>query len=402
MFEILDMAPPDAIMGINEAFKRDPNKAKINLSIGVYKDGKGLTPILPPVKKAEDRILEEEFTKSYLPIEGPAEFATATQTLIFGAGHAIVKEKRAVTAHTPGGTGALRVAADFIKTVSPGAKVWLSDPTWPNHPGIFESAGLTLETYPYYNYATKELDFEKMIAALRKVPKGDVVLLHGCCHNPSGMDPNEEQWQALCDVASSQGWIPFFDFAYQGLGDGLEQDAQGVRTFCKTVPEMFIANSYSKNFGLYNERVGGLTIVAESTDRAEHALSHLKRVIRTNYSNPPAHGAAIVTTVLTDAALRRDWVKEVQAMCDRINAMRGLFVQSLRDHGVEQDFSFLARQKGMFSFSGLTPKQVQRLRDEHSIYMVGNGRINVAGITENNVNTLCAAIASVLKEEAAA
>ena len=402
MFEILDMAPPDAIMGINEAFKRDPNKAKINLSIGVYKDGKGLTPILPPVKKAEDRILEEEFTKSYLPIEGPPEFATATQNLVLGTGHPIVKEKRAVTAHTPGGTGALRVAGDFIKTVSPGAKVWLSEPTWPNHPGIFESSGLTLETYPYYNYATKELDFEKMIAALRKVPKGDVVLLHGCCHNPSGMDPNEEQWQALCEVASAQGWLPFFDFAYQGLGDGLEQDAQGVRTFCKSIPEMFISNSYSKNFGLYNERVGGLTIIAENTDRAEHALSHLKRVIRTNYSNPPAHGAAIVTTVLTDAALRRDWVKEVQAMCDRINAMRGLFVQTLRDHGVEQDFSFLARQKGMFSFSGLTPQQVKRLRDEHSIYMVGNGRINVAGITENNVDTLCAAIASVLKEEAAA
>ena len=390
------MAPPDAILGLTESFNKDPNPDKINLTMGVYKDADGNTPIFSAVKKAEERVLASETTKSYLSIEGSDAYAQHVQTLLFGPGHAIVTKGRAVTAHTPGGTGGLRVAADLIHSLGPDATVWLSDPTWPNHPGIFQAAGIVTKTYPYYDDDAKSLDFKAMLAALETASEGDFVLLHACCHNPTGLDPTRDQWEQLAEFIKERKLIPFLDFAYQGLGHGLNEDAAGVRQFAERVPEFLVASSFSKNFGLYNERVGALTLVANSEADAGAALSHLKQRIRTNYSNPPAHGALIVTTVLNDPELRSEWENEVATMRDRINGMRDLFVNTLKEKGVERDFSFLTRQSGMFAFSGLTKEQVLQLRDANSIYIVNSGRINVAGMTETNMDARCQAIAAVL------
>jgi len=396
MFKHLDLAPPDSILGLTEAFKADPNPNKINLGVGVYKDAQNQTPVLDCVKQAEARLLEEEKTKSYLAIPGAPEYGAEVRRLLFGPGHEILDSKRAVTAHTPGGTGALRVAADFIRKLYPGSAVWLSEPTWDNHKAIFTAAGVELKSYPYYDYTGKCLDVEAMTEVLSQVPAQDVVLLHACCHNPSGMDPDAEQWARLAGIARERGFLPLFDFAYQGFGDGLEEDAAGLRQFCTPGAELLICSSFSKNFGLYNERVGALTAVGATADAAERAFSHIKTCIRANYSNPPAHGGAVISTVLSDAALRDCWEQELAAMRDRINGMRQLFVERLRAKGVRQDFSFIATQKGMFSFSGLSKEQVARLREEHAIYIVGSGRINVAGMTEDNMDALCDAIASVL------
>ena len=397
MFEQLEMAPPDPILGITEAFRKDPNPGKINLSIGVYCDAHGKTPVLHSVKQAEERILAGEKTKNYVnPNSGTAEYCAAVQAVLFGAGHEAVVSKRCVTAHTPGGTGALRVAGDFLKFLKPDAKVWLSEPTWPNHPSIFQAAAVATAAYPYYDAAGKRLDFGPMLDALKRVPAGDFVLLHACCHNPTGMDPTVDEWKAVADVAAAQGWVPLFDFAYQGLADGLAEDARGLAPFVASGREMYICSSFSKNFGLYNERVGALTLVADSEPSAQKALSHLKRTIRTNYSNPPAHGSNIVTTILNDAALRPEWDDEVKAMRDRIAGMRQLFVDTLKAKGVAQDFSFLTKQKGMFSFSGLTKAHVDALKEKYAIYIVGSGRINVAGMTSGNMDALCDAIADVL------
>ena len=396
MFESLEMAPPDAIMGLTEAFKKDPNPNKINLTIGVYKDDTGNTPIFSVVKKAEAILLKEESTKSYLSIEGAADYGRCVQDMVFGADHAILSENRAVTAHTPGGTGALRVAADFLKEIRPDTTVWLSGPTWPNHPGIFKAAGLSIKTYPYYDAANQSLDFDALMGALKQIPKGDVVVLHGCCHNPTGMDPNQQQWSEIATVAAEQGFTVFFDFAYQGLAEGLEEDAQGLRQFCGAGCELLVSSSFSKNFGLYRERTGALTLVASTSDSAQAALSHLKKVIRANYSNPPFHGAAIVTTVLSSPALREEWESEVSVMRDRINGMREKLVEALKAKGVKQDFSFLTKQNGMFSFSGLTKDQVARLREDNAIYIVGSGRINVAALTDADLQPLCDAMAAVL------
>jgi aspartate/tyrosine/aromatic aminotransferase len=303
-----------------------------------------------------------------------------------------------VTAQTPGGTGALRVAGDFIHTMFPGAKVWMSEPTWPNHSGIFGAAGVETATYPYFDAATNGLAFDAMLDRLRQIPTGDVVLLHGCCHNPTGIDPTAEQWALIADVICDRGLLPLLDFAYQGFAEGLKEDAVGLLSLCRPTKEMLVCTSYSKNFGLYNERVGALTLLAASADDAATALSQLKLRIRTNYSNPPAHGAAIVATILGDEQLRGQWLTEVQQMRDRINGMRKLFVQTLAAKGVDRDFSFIERQRGMFSFSGLNRQQVDALRAKYSIYVVGSGRINVAGMTENNMDTLCSAIAEVLSE----
>lgn len=398
MFELLEMAPPDPILGITEAFKRDPNPAKINLSIGVYCDENGKTPVFHSVKKAEERILAGEKTKNYVnPNSGTAEYCAAVQALLFGASHEAVTSKRCVTAHTPGGTGALRVAGDFIKFINPNAKVWLSEPTWPNHPSIFQAAGVATATYPYYDAQGKKLDFGPMLDALKNVPAGDFVLLHTCCHNPTGMDPTLDEWDAIAEVSSKQGWVPLFDFAYQGLADGLTEDARGLAPFVASGREVYVCSSYSKNFGLYNERVGALTLVADSESNAQKALSHLKRTIRANYSNPPAHGSNIVTTILNDPALCAEWHGEVKAMRDRIAGMRKLFVDTLKAKGVAQDFSFLTKQNGMFSFSGLTKAHVDTLKEKYAIYIVGSGRINVAGMTPGNMNALCDAIAAVLR-----
>ncbi len=397
-FDSVAKAPDDAILGLNEAFARDSRPGKCNLGAGVYKDATGKTPILRSVKQAESRILENEKTKTYLGIEGTEQYGRAVQDLVFGPNHPAVAARRAATVHTPGGTGALRVAADFLKKLFPEAKVWLSDPTWPNHPGVFQAAGLKVATYPYFDSSSNTLAFEQMIAALAEIPAGDVVLLHGCCHNPTGIDPTAEQWRQIAELVALRGLLPFVDFAYQGLADGIREDATGVAALTRAGCDLLVASSFSKNFGLYNERVGALTALCHTEAAAQAVLSQLKACIRTNYSNPPAHGAAIVTTILDDPQLRALWDTEVRDIRERINGMRSLFVRTLADVGVERDFSFVARQRGMFSFSGLNPEQVRRLRDEHAIYIVGSGRINVAGMTTENVRPLCEAIAAVLEE----
>jgi aspartate/tyrosine/aromatic aminotransferase len=397
MFQQITPAPPDAILGLSDAFREDPNPKKINLGVGVYKDADGRTPVLPSVKAAEERLYAKEATKSYLPIDGSPAYGKAAQALLFGANHPIVTRSRAATAQTPGGTGALRVAADFLHNVAPHAAIWLSDPTWDNHRAIFQAAGMRVGSYPYYDAVHHKVDFGSMMAKLEEIPSGDVVLLHGCCHNPTGMDLNQEQWRQLADLLRSRELLPLIDFAYQGFAAGLEEDAQGIRTLAASVDEFLICSSFSKNFGLYNERAGALTLVAQDADAAEAARSHIKKAIRVNYSNPPAHGGLVVETVLTSSDLRQQWEGEVTTMRNRINDMRHLFVETLNQKGVTQDFSFITQQRGMFSFSGLTKAQVERLRREHAIYIVGSGRINVAGMTTANMDHLCESIAAVVR-----
>ncbi|MDZ4779973.1 MAG: amino acid aminotransferase [Planctomycetia bacterium] len=400
MFETLTPAPPDPILGLSESFQQDPRPGKINLSIGVYKDATGKTPVLASVKTAEERILRAETTKGYLGIEGSAEYAARVQELLFGSGHEAVASKRVVTAHTPGGTGGLRVAADFLRKAAPNATVWMSDPTWPNHPGIFQAAGLKVKTYPYFDAATNGLAFERMLAALEEMPAGDVLLVHGCCHNPTGIDPTPEQWSAIAALVERRSVLPLLDFAYQGFAEGLREDATGLTALCQPGRELLVASSFSKNFGLYNERVGALSIVAASSETAKTALSQVKTCVRVNYSNPPAHGAAIVSTILGDEKLRTQWDGEVKEMRDRINGMRKQFAQKLIARGYDRDPSFITRQRGMFSFSGLTPPQVEALRKDHAIYIVGSGRINVAGMTADNIDRLCDAIVAVSRSAA--
>ncbi|OUC09156.1 aromatic amino acid aminotransferase, partial [Litorilinea aerophila] len=327
MFEKIVPAPPDAILGLTEAYKADPNPNKINLGVGVYKDANGHTPILQAVKRAEERILAQETSKTYLGIDGSPAYAAATRALLFGPEHEVIASGRAVTAQAPGGTGALRVAADFLARTQPGTTVWLSTPTWPNHPNIFRAAGLEVASYPYFDSRTNDVAFEAMLETLRTIPAGDVLVLHACCHNPTGVDLSSAQWAQVAEVVAERGILPLLDFAYQGFAQGLTEDAAGVLALTRPGQELLIANSYSKNFGLYSERVGALTLVAATPDAAQAALSHVKQVIRANYSNPPAHGAAIVTTVLNDAELRRLWEAEVAAMRERINTMRHLFVE---------------------------------------------------------------------------
>lgn len=398
MFEQLAPAPPDAILGLTEAFRKDPNPRKINLGVGVYKDAAGRTPVLASVKRAEERILQNEATKSYLDIDGSPAYAAAVQELLFGPGHEVLTNKRAVTAQAPGGTGALRVAADLIARLMPGKRVWISEPTWPNHPNVFRAAGIELATYPYFDPAFNGINFSQMMATVEQIPAGDVLLLHGCCHNPTGSDLTLEQWQRVADVVAARRLLPLIDFAYQGFADGLREDAGGLLAMARPGAELLIASSLSKNFGLYNERVGALTLVAADQQAAQTALSHIKQTIRANYSNPPAHGAAIVTTVLSDPELRGLWEREVTEMRNRINTMRHLFVETLNEKGVRRDFSFIARQRGMFSFSSLNADHVKALRERFSIYIVGGGRINVAGMTDENMDYLCSAIAEVLRD----
>jgi aspartate/tyrosine/aromatic aminotransferase len=397
MFEKFTPAPPDAILGLTEAFKQDANPNKVNLGVGIYKDAQGRTPVLKSVKQAEERLLKNENTKNYLGIDGLPEYNSAVQTLLFGQGHEVLQSQRAVTAQAPGGTGALRVAADFIARLLPGARVWLSDPTWPNHPNVFKAAGIQIGSYPYFDDRRNGVNFEAMLNAFRNIPSGDVVLLHGCCHNPTGSDLTMAQWQQIADLVAERKLLPLIDFAYQGFADGLTEDASGLLAMTRPGCELLVASSFSKNFGLYNERVGALTLVAADKNGAQTALSHIKQAIRANFSNPPAHGALIVSTVFNDPALRTQWETEVTEMRSRINTMRHLFVETLNEKGVDRDFSFIARQRGMFSFSGLNNEQVKALREKHAVYIVGGGRISVAGMTEGNMEYLCNAIADVLK-----
>ncbi|MEA1952754.1 MAG: amino acid aminotransferase [Planctomycetota bacterium] len=396
MFGQLDMAPADPILGLTEAYKQDTNPQKINLGVGVFKDSSGNTPILESVKKAEQQILGTAASKSYSPINGLPEFGTCVRNLIFGPDHEINTSGRALTAHTPGGTGALRVAANFISTYFSDSKIWVSDPTWANHPNIFSAAGIVIEKYPYFDKTTNTINFEGMLETLNAIPKGDILLLHGCCHNPTGLDLSPDQWQKVADIIQQNGIIPLIDFAYHGFAEGLQQDAAGILQCAQPGSELLITSSYSKNFGLYNERVGALTIIGTDPDAAKKAFSHIKKLVRAIYSNPPYHGGAIVTTILQDPDLTKQWQQELKQMRDHINNIRSLFVASLKQKGITQDFSFIERQRGMFSMSGLTPDQVKTLREQYAIYIVGSGRINVAGMTENNIDYLCQAIVDVL------
>jgi aspartate/tyrosine/aromatic aminotransferase len=394
-FTGLEPRAPDAILGLMEAFRADPRPGKVSLASGVYVDESGTTPVLATVREAEARILAGQTTKVYKPIDGDPAFLRPVRDLVFGADHPLVAEGSVGTLHTPGGTGALRVAADLIHALQPGAAVWLSTPTWPNHPQVFEAAGLALRSYPYLA-ADGSLDLDPMLGVLRGIPGGDVVLLHACCHNPTGIDPTPEQWASIAEAVAASGALPLLDFAYQGFGDGLRDDARGLETMLTRCPTLFVASSFSKNFALYDERVGALSIVGADAHEMLALLSHAKGVVRANYSNPPAHGGEIVATILADDGLHARWQDEVGMMRGRINGNRRRFVAGLGAAGAPGDHEGLLRQRGMFSLLPLGPERVARLRDEFAIYAVGSGRINVAGLTEENLDPVCRALADVL------
>jgi aromatic-amino-acid transaminase len=396
MFEKITAAAADPILGLNDEYNADPRTNKINLGVGVYKDFAGNTPVLASVKKAEARLLENEKTKSYLSISGTADYALAVQKLLFGADSQIIADKRAHTAQAPGGTGGLRIAAELIRRQLGDVTVWVSDPTWANHIGIFEAAGLKIAHYGYYDSKAKDIDFDRVLSDLENAKAGDVLLVHGCCHNPTGIDPDKAQWIELAKRCANKGLLPLFDFAYQGFARGIQEDAEGLRIFTEHCDEILIASSFSKNFGIYNERTGAFTVVAKTAEVANTVFSQMKSIIRVIYSNPPAHGGAVVTTILTDEKLRAEWEAEVDAMRTRIHAMRKLFVATLKQKGVKIDFSFIERQNGMFSFSGLTTEQVIKMREDSAVYAVNSGRFNVAAMTEGNMDALCEAIARVI------
>ncbi|HVQ23190.1 MAG TPA: amino acid aminotransferase [Candidatus Saccharimonadia bacterium] len=396
-FADLRPAPPDSILGLAEAFRADPRPEKISLASGVYVDEQGITPVLATVTEAEQRILDAQTTKLYKPIIGDPAYLGAVRELLFGADHPLLAAGRVQTLHAPGGTGALRVAADLLHRLRPETTVWLSTPTWPNHPQVFAAAGLRTRAYAYLHPATGSLDLAALIGSLADASPGDVVVLHGCCHNPSGVDPTAEQWAQLAAVVAQRRLLPLVDFAYQGFGDGLRDDAAGMLTVAAASPEFLVASSFSKNFALYAERVGALSIVGADAHESEVLMSHAKAVVRTLYSNPPAHGGEVVATVLLDAGLRARWEGEVAGMRDRINGNRRRFVEGLRTAGVSFDPEPLLRQRGMFSLLDMTADQVGRLREERAIYLVGAGRVNVAGITDTNLEPVCAAIAAEMR-----
>lgn len=393
MFEHLTAAPPDPILGLTEAFRSDTNPQKINLGVGVYKNSDNKTPVLRCVKEAERVLLENEGSKSYLGIAGIEQLGGQVRSLLWGDR---IDDSRCGTVQTPGGTGGLRVAGDFLAERFPGLSMWCSTPTWANHPNVFAAAGLDVKNYKYLAADGASLDFAGMMDSLNDIPKGDAICLHACCHNPTGVDPTAEQWAEIAAVVKQRGLLPLLDFAYQGFGDGVDEDAQGLRTVLDTGVDALICNSFSKNFGLYSERIGALTAVAADATSASATLSNLKTTVRANYSNPPQHGGAIVSTVLASDELTQLWREELAEMRERIRKMRHAFVETMKVRCPDRDFSFIAKQKGMFSFSGLNRMQVDELRNTHSIYIVGSGRINVAGINEKNLDTLCDAIAGVL------
>jgi len=395
MFASLKALPADPILGLLTKYRADTNPKKIDLGVGVYKNEAGETTVLSCIKKAERYRTTTETSKVYIGPSGSSLFNEEMSKLIFGH-HKVLLEDRARTFSTPGGTGALRVAAEFINSCKAGATIWVSNPTWANHNAVFEAAGLTVRAYPYYDYENKTLNFDGMLAQLKEVSSDDVVLLHACCHNPSGMDLTDEQWQQVVEVAKGVGFMPLVDMAYQGFGAGLDEDAYGLRLMADNVKEMIVCSSCSKNFGLYRERIGACTLIAETNHSADLVASVLAYVIRGLYSMPPAHGAALVETILSSSELTTEWHNELKEMRDRINGNRHLLVDKLKENGVTRDFSFIARQSGMFSFLGVTPEQVQQLQDEYSIYMVGSSRMSIAGIANRNVDYLAQSIAKVL------
>jgi aspartate aminotransferase len=395
-FDAIGRVPGDPILGLMEAYAQDPNPRKFDLGVGVYKDAHGLTPILASVKLAEQRLVDRQNTKTYIGGHGEPAFGRAINELVLGADSSLIAEQRVGATQTPGGTGALRLSADFIAQCLPGRGVWLSNPTWPIHETIFATAGVTVNHYPYVG-SDNRLDVEAMLAVLKTAPIGDVVLLHACCHNPTGFDLTHEDWRRVLEVVRSRQLVPLIDFAYQGFGDGLEQDAWSTRLFAAQLPEVLITSSCSKNFGLYRDRTGALIVCAGSAEKLLDIRSQLANIARNLWSTPPDHGAAVVATILGDPELKSLWSDEVEAMRLRIAQLRGGLLEALEPHGLRDRFAHIGVQRGMFSYTGLTPEQVRELRDRHSVYMVGTGRANVAGIDATRLDLLAEAIAEVCK-----
>ncbi len=392
----VEMAPRDPILGLTEVYNSDKRPEKVNLGVGVYYDDNGKVPLLECVRRAEIELAERAAPRAYLPIEGIAAYDRAVQTLVFGADSAAVKDGRVVTVQALGGTGGLKVGADFLRRISPEAQVWISDPSWENHRALFESAGFKVNAYPYYDAATRGVNFTGMLAALKAIPAGSIVVLHACCHNPTGVDLSPGQWSAVLDTVRAGDLVPFLDIAYQGFGDGIEADAAVVRKFTAVTSPIFVSNSFSKSFSLYGERIGALSVVTSSADESARVLSQLKRTVRSNYSNPPTHGGQIVAAVLTTPALRALWEQELAGMRDRIRAMRRALTDKLREKAPQADFSFVLSQRGMFSYSGLGKEQVLRLREEFGVYAIDTGRICVAALNTHNVDKVAGAIAKVI------
>jgi aromatic-amino-acid transaminase len=390
------MAPRDPILGLTEAFNADRNPKKVNLGVGVYYDDDGKVPLLECVRRAERLLVEQAAPRNYLPIDGLPAYDRAVRDLVFGANSAAVREGRVVTVQTLGGTGGLKVGADFLRRIAPRAEVWISDPSWENHRGIFENAGFAVHAYPYYDAATHGVNFSGMIAALRAAPAGSIMVLHACCHNPTGADLSGEQWKAVIEEVAARGLIPFLDIAYQGFGDGLDADGAAVRSFVQAGIPLFVSSSFSKSLSLYGERVGSLSVVAESGDEAERVLSQLKRIVRTNYSNPPMHGGRVTATVLTTPELRSLWEQELGRMCGRVREMRRSLVEKLRARVPRSDFSFIEQQRGLFAYSGLSREQVVRLREESGVYMIESGRVCVAALNTKNIDYAADCIARVI------
>jgi len=396
MFEQLPGLPADPILGLMLAYRADDNPKKVDLGVGVYRDEQGTTPILSAVAEAQTLHIGQETTKSYIGPPGEPEFNTVMRDLIFGRGHSVLKDNRTSSAQTPGGCGALRVAAELVNRANPGATIWVSDPTWANHVPLLGDAGLTIKTYPYFDPESSTLRQQEMLDTLAKVPAGDLVLLHGCCHNPCGVDLAESHWQEIANIANKQGFTPFIDIAYQGLSTGIDEDAAGVRLMADEVPELTVASPCSKNFGLYRDRVGAVAVVSDNTKNAEVLSSQLMNVIRGIYSMPPNHGGAIVRTILSDEALTKTWLTELGEMRDRINGMRDAISSGMANRLGNNRFDFIREQRGMFSFLGINKTQIATLQQQYSIYLVDSSRINVAGLNKDNIDYVCDAVAAVI------
>jgi aromatic-amino-acid transaminase len=391
------MAPKDPILGITELYVADKNPQKVNLGVGVYYDENGKVPLLACVRQVEQQQALQGAPRPYLPIDGLQSYDQAVQALVFGAQAPAVKEKRVVTVQALGGTGGLKIGADFLKQLSPGAQAWISEPSWENHRALFEGAGFTVNAYPYYDAATRGLKFEAMLAALDALPAGSIAVLHTCCHNPTGVDLSELQWQKILAVVQARGLVPFLDLAYQGFGDGIDADAYAARLFAGAMTPVFLSSSFSKSLSLYGERIGAFSLVAGSADEAARSLSHLKRIVRANYSNPPTHGGDIVARVLTNPELRQLWERELGGMRERIKAMRKALAEGIKQRVPASDWTFVLKQRGLFSYTGLSKAQVERLRTEFSIYAIETGRVCVAALNAKNIGYVADAIARVIR-----
>jgi len=396
LFDSVTLAPRDPILGLTEQYNTDTRPNKVNLGIGVYTDEQGRIPLLDVVRRAEAMLVQAGAARGYLPIDGLPGYNQGTQALLFGVDAPLIASGRVLTAQALGGTGALRIGADFLKQLLPGSQVWISDPSWENHRAIFTRAGFIVQSYPYYDATTRGLDFDALLSALQTAPARTIVVLHACCHNPTGVDPSMAQWQRIAEVVQQRELVPFLDIAYQGFGTGLEEDAAVVRLFADRDLTFLVSSSFSKSFSLYGERVGALTLVCSNQEESARVLSQLKQVIRTAYSNPPVHGGAIVAQVLNTPALFQQWSDELAGMRQRIQTMRQQLQQRLRAHGVQQDLGFICAQRGMFSYSGLSGVQVDKLREAFGIYAVGTGRICVASLNSQNIDYVAQSMASVM------